>query len=94
MPESRFFGQDLGFLSPESGFFSPESRFFAGLWVFVGRFGFFKFLGRETETDLPESVSGGENLPLIAGVARVGRFWIGSGRVSEWIESPDMFGQP
>jgi len=87
VPESGFFGRDLGFLSPESGFF-------VGLWVFAGRFGFFGFLGRETETDLPKSVSGGENPPPTAGVARVGWFHIGSGRVSGWVGSPDMFGQP
>ena len=93
-PESGFFGRDLGFLSPKFGFLSSESGFFAGLWVFADRFRFFGFLGREIETDPLESVFGGENPPPTAGVSRVGRFRIGFGRVSGWVGSPDMFGQP
>ena len=50
------------------------------------------FSRRETETELPKSVSGGENPPLTVGVGQVGRFQIGSGRVSGWVRSPDMFG--
>ena len=51
------------------------------------------FWGRETETDPPESVSGGENPPPTAGVGRIGRFRIGSDWVFRWVGSLDMFGQ-
>ena len=72
----------------------PKSGFSSDYGFFAGQFGFLGFLGREAKTDLPESVSSGENPLPIAGVGRVGRFRIGSGRVSKWVGSPDMFGQP
>jgi len=62
--------------------FSPVGLGFSGFW------------GRETETDPPELVSSGENPPPIAEVGRVSRFQIGSGWISRWVGSPDMFGQP
>ena len=54
----------------------------AEVWKYFGWFRFFRFWGRKTETDLPESVSGSEDPPkpssrpdssLIRSVLRVGR---------------------
>lgn len=74
-PESGFFSQDLKilpkfgfFFLPESGKFSLEFGIFDRIWVFVSRFRFFGFWGRETKTNSPKSVSGEEDLPPTAEV--------------------------
>lgn len=73
---------------------SPKSRLFARIWVFVNWFRFFRFWGREIETDLPELVYGGEDLSPNVGV--VGSTSVGSNPVSffGWIESSDESGPP
>lgn len=50
--------------------------------------------GRETETDLPESISGGEDPLLTAGVVESAD--VGSDLVDffEWVKALDGFGQP
>ena len=89
-----FLSPRSGFLSLESGIFSPESGLSPDYGFFAGRFEFSGFWGRETKTDPPESVSGGENLSPTAGVDQVNRFRIGFGWVFRWVRSPNMFGQP
>lgn len=66
----------------------------AGIWVFFSWFGFFEFWGRETEIDLPESISSGEDPQLTAEV--VGLASVESDLVSffDWVVSSDRFGQP
>lgn len=76
------------------GFFVGIWIFLAGIWVFFSWFGFFEFWGRETEIDLPESISSGEDPQLTAEV--VGLASVESDLVSffDWVVSLDRFGQP
>lgn len=77
-----------GKVSPESGCFRIIWKILAKIWLFLSRFGFFGFWGRETETDPLESASSGEDLAPTAGV--VGLADIGSNPVG----SSDGFEQP
>ena len=92
MPDPVKISPDLLEILPKSGFFRRDLENFRQIWVFVGWFGFFG--GRETETDLLESVSGGEDLPLTAGVVRLAG--VGSDPVGflGWVGSLNGFGQP
>ena len=92
MPDPVKISPDLLEILPKSGFFRRDLENFRQIWVFGGWFGFFG--GRETETDLLESVSGGEDLPSTAGVVRLAG--LGSDPVGflGWVGSLNGFGQP
>ena len=92
MPDPVKISPDLLEILPKSGFFRRDLENFRQIWVFFGWFGFFG--GRETETDLLESVSGGEDLPFTAGVVRLAG--VGSDPVGflGWVGSLNGFGQP
>ena len=80
-----------GFLSPESRIFSPESRFLSDYGFFAGQFG---FLG-ERNQNWPVEVGFWWRKSAVDHRSRSGQpFRIGSGRVSGWVGSLDMFGQP
>ena len=76
------------------GFFTEIWKIFAKSGFLSDGSGFLGFGGRETETDLLESVSGGEDLPLTAGVVRLAG--VGSDPVGflGWVGSLNGFGQP
>ena len=93
--------QDLREISPESRFlrrilgnYRWNLEILAGIWKSFGRFRFFGFLGRKIETELLESVSGGEDPPPTHRSNRVDRIRVGSGRFFRWVRLPNQSRQP
>ena len=79
---------EYGKISPKSGKFWPKSRNLS-----VGS-GFSGFKGGKPKPDLPELVSGDEDLPLTRRSSLVSWFQVGSGRFFRWVGYSDESGQP
>ena len=92
---------DLREISPKSGFLRRISEILARIWKFwpesrnisIGS-GFSGFKGGKPKLDLPESVSGDEDLLPTRRSSRIGRFRVESGRFFGWVRYLDESEQP
>ena len=73
--------------------FRQNLEIFVRIWVFVGQFKFFRFWGKETETNPPESIFCGEDPRSTAEVVRSNGVELNLVNFFGWVKFLDGFGQ-